>query len=81
MIIIFYACNGVVSSTLCTYRLRVDIFVDGKFCKDPDKVTADHLLVLGINILGNVSNPLGSMVTAADVQRICGLNTFGIYLA
>ncbi|KAK4773126.1 hypothetical protein SAY87_028145 [Trapa incisa] len=56
------------------------VFVNGKFCLDPNKVTADHFLARGFNVPGNVSNPLGSVVTAADVQKIPGLNTLGISL-
>ncbi|KAK6932074.1 Cupin 1 [Dillenia turbinata] len=57
------------------------LFVNGKFCKDPNLVTADDFFHAGLNIAGNTSNPLGSKVTLVNVDQIPGLNTLGISLA
>ncbi|KAK6932075.1 Cupin 1, partial [Dillenia turbinata] len=56
------------------------LFVNGKFCKDPNLVTADDFFLAGLNIAGNTSNPLGSKVTPVNVEQIPGLNTLGISL-
>ncbi|KAM5555248.1 hypothetical protein ABKV19_023245 [Rosa sericea] len=57
------------------------VFVNGKFCKDPKLATADDFFFSGLRIPGNTSNPLGSNVSAANVEQIAGLNTLGISLA
>ncbi|KAK6932065.1 Cupin 1 [Dillenia turbinata] len=56
------------------------LFVNGKFCKDPNLVTANDFFFQGLNIPGNTSNPLGSKVTPVNVVQIPGLNTLGISL-
>nr|GMD55007.1 germin-like protein subfamily 1 member 13 [Ipomoea batatas] len=57
------------------------LFVNGKFCKNPDDVKADDFLFRGLNKPGNTSNPLGSKVTPVNVDNLAGLNTLGISLA
>ncbi|XP_062003565.1 germin-like protein subfamily 1 member 11 [Rosa rugosa] len=57
------------------------VFVNGKFCKDPKLATADDFFFSGLQIPRNTSNPVGSNVTAANVEQIAGLNTLGISLA
>jgi quercetin dioxygenase-like cupin family protein len=44
-------------------------------------VNADDFLFQGLNKPGNTSNPLGSAVTAVNVNNLTGLNTFGISVA
>nr|KJB09652.1 hypothetical protein B456_001G154200 [Gossypium raimondii] len=56
------------------------VFVNGKFCKDPKLAKAEDFHLSGLNIPGNTSNQVGSMVTPANVQQIPGLNTLGISL-
>ncbi|KAM3377813.1 hypothetical protein P3S68_010226 [Capsicum galapagoense] len=56
------------------------VFVNGKFCKDPMQVVADDFFESGLNVPGNTSNPLGSVVTPVNVNQLPGLNTFGISL-
>ncbi|KAG6412403.1 hypothetical protein SASPL_125081 [Salvia splendens] len=58
-----------------------DVFVNGKFCKDPNLVVAEDFLFQGLNIPGNTSNQLGSAVTAVNVNQLPGLNTLGVSLA
>ncbi|CAK9156777.1 unnamed protein product [Ilex paraguariensis] len=65
---------------------KAAVFVNGKFCKDPKLATADDFFfpppnMSGLNIPRNTSNPLGSVVTAVNVEQIPGLNTLGISLA
>ncbi|PIA30203.1 hypothetical protein AQUCO_05700128v1 [Aquilegia coerulea] len=56
------------------------VFVNGKFCKDPMLAKADDFFLRGLNVPGNTSNQVGSMVTPANVVQIPGLNTLGISL-
>jgi len=56
------------------------VFVNGKFCKDPKMAKADDFFFDGLRKPGNTSNPVGSMVTQANVAQIPGLNTLGISL-
>ncbi|KAK6805211.1 hypothetical protein RDI58_002996 [Solanum bulbocastanum] len=57
------------------------VFVNGKFCKDPKDVTANDFFRPGLNVPGNTSNQLGSVVNAVNVNNLPGLNTLGISLA
>nr|CAN74480.1 hypothetical protein VITISV_042844 [Vitis vinifera] len=54
------------------------VFVNGKFCKDPKLASADDFFYYGLHIPGNITNPVGSMVTPVNVEQIPGLNTLGI---
>ena len=56
------------------------MFVNGKFCKDPKLATANDFFFSGLNIARSTSNPVGSVVTPANVAQIPGLNTLGISL-
>ncbi|GMI65130.1 hypothetical protein like AT3G05950 [Hibiscus trionum] len=56
------------------------VFVNGKLCKDPKLAVPEDFFLAGLNIPGNISNQVGSMVTQANVQQIPGLNTLGISL-
>ncbi|XP_057810287.1 germin-like protein subfamily 1 member 16 [Salvia miltiorrhiza] len=55
-----------------------DVFVNGRFCKNPDKVVAKDFLFQGLNIPGNTSNELGFAATVVNVDRLPGLNTLGV---
>ncbi|CAL9020068.1 unnamed protein product [Prunus brigantina] len=57
------------------------VFVNGKFCKDPKLANANDFFFSGLQIARNTQNPLGSTVTAVNVDQIAGLNTLGISLA
>uniref|UniRef100_A0A6N2MCQ3 Cupin type-1 domain-containing protein n=1 Tax=Salix viminalis TaxID=40686 RepID=A0A6N2MCQ3_SALVM len=61
--------------------MKKKMFVNGKFCKDPKLATAKDFFFSGLDIARNTSNPLGSVVTPANVAQIPGLNTLGISLA
>ncbi|KAK4489409.1 hypothetical protein RD792_005218 [Penstemon davidsonii] len=54
------------------------VFVNGKFCKNPDMVVADDFFLSGLNKPGNTSNAVGSWVTPVNVNQLPGLNTLGI---
>ncbi|KAK6150849.1 hypothetical protein DH2020_015781 [Rehmannia glutinosa] len=56
------------------------VFVNGKICKNPNKVVAEDFFFSGLNKAGNTSNAVGSRVTAVNVNQIAGLNTLGISL-
>ncbi|KAL9379277.1 hypothetical protein Peur_027759 [Populus x canadensis] len=56
------------------------VFVNGKFCKDPKLATENDFFFSGLNIARSTSNPVGSVVTPANVAQIPGLNTLGISL-
>ncbi|PHT41508.1 Germin-like protein subfamily 1 member 7, partial [Capsicum baccatum] len=57
------------------------VFVNGKFCKNPKIVTAEDFFRPGLNVAGDTSNPVGSAVTAVNVNNLAGLNTLGISFA
>ncbi|KAF8017644.1 hypothetical protein BT93_H2748 [Corymbia citriodora subsp. variegata] len=58
-----------------------EVFVNGKFRKDPKQVTADDFLFEGFRYPGNTANLLRSKVTPAFVHQSQGLNTLGISIA
>ncbi|KAK6805220.1 hypothetical protein RDI58_003005 [Solanum bulbocastanum] len=57
------------------------VFVNEKFCKNPMDVTVDDFFRPGLNMAGNTSNQLRSVVTAVNVNNLVGLKTLGISLA
>ncbi|CAN6717336.1 unnamed protein product [Malus baccata var. baccata] len=57
------------------------VFVNGKFCKDPKLASANDFFSDKLRYPGNTSNPVGSIVTAANVDDIPGFNTLGISFA
>lgn len=57
------------------------MFVNGKFCKDPKLANANDFFFSGLQNPRNTQNPLGSNVTAVNVDNLLGLNTLGISLA
>ncbi|KAJ4981839.1 hypothetical protein NE237_032676 [Protea cynaroides] len=61
--------------------LKSGVFVNGKFCKDPNLATANDFVFKGLDIPGNTSNNLGSKVTPVFVDQLPGLNTLGISMA
>ncbi|KAA8536835.1 hypothetical protein F0562_029313 [Nyssa sinensis] len=60
---------------------RIGVFVNGKFCKDPNLTTADDFYFTGLNIPRNTSNPIGSVATLITADTYHGLNTLGIAFA
>ncbi|KAB1226769.1 Germin-like protein subfamily 1 member 14 [Morella rubra] len=56
-------------------------FVNGKFCNDPMRATANDFFFSGLDKAGDTSNRQGSNVTAVNVDNLAGLNTLGISVA
>ncbi|KAJ0013568.1 hypothetical protein Pint_20275 [Pistacia integerrima] len=56
------------------------VFVNGKFCKDPKLAKAGDFY-FSVKMTGDTNNPVGSNVSAVNVDKIPGLNTLGISAA
>lgn len=54
------------------------LFVNGKFCKNPNMVKAEDFFFYGLQNAGDTSNKFGFNVTTVNVEQIPGLNTLGI---
>ncbi|KAF2316344.1 hypothetical protein P3X46_026200 [Hevea brasiliensis] len=54
------------------------VFVNGKFCKDPEHVTADDFFYSGLNVASETSKQLGARTNLLTVDSIPGLNTNGL---
>ncbi|KAJ3693549.1 hypothetical protein LUZ60_009029 [Juncus effusus] len=65
----------------CVADKMSPVFVNGFVCKDPKLVTPNDFFFPGLDKPGNTMNPVGSAVTAVNVNQIPGLNTLGISLA
>uniref|UniRef100_A0A453GN29 Germin-like protein n=1 Tax=Aegilops tauschii subsp. strangulata TaxID=200361 RepID=A0A453GN29_AEGTS len=58
--------------------------VNGYPCKPAENVTADDFFYGGLASAADVyggGNPMGSVVTVADVERLPGLNTLGVSMS
>ena len=60
------------------YYYRVGVKVNGFPCKDEANVTAADFFFDGLAKPGVINNTVGSLVTAANVEKIPGLNTMGV---
>uniref|UniRef100_A0A2N9EQS2 Germin-like protein n=1 Tax=Fagus sylvatica TaxID=28930 RepID=A0A2N9EQS2_FAGSY len=65
----------------CVAINKTEVFVNGKFCKDPKLTTADDFFFSGLDKPGNIENKLGFNANLVNVDKILGLNTLGISLA
>ncbi|XP_071730101.1 putative germin-like protein 2-1 [Rutidosis leptorrhynchoides] len=65
----------------CVADPKSKVLVNGVVCKDPKAVTADDFRFEGLNVMGNTSNTVGSIVTPVTVVQLKGLNTLGISMA
>ncbi|KAL2576082.1 hypothetical protein AAZV13_16G055300 [Glycine max] len=63
----------------CVATKERDVYVNGKFCKEPKDVKAEDFYKEVEP--GNPSNQLGSAVTPVFVDQLPGLNTLGLSLA
>ncbi|KDP45308.1 hypothetical protein JCGZ_09557 [Jatropha curcas] len=54
------------------------VLVNGKFCKDPEHVTADDFSFSGLNNARETSKQLGIRTNLLTVEEIPGLNTNGL---
>ncbi|KAL6324196.1 hypothetical protein AAG906_006468 [Vitis piasezkii] len=57
------------------------VFVNGKFCKNPNLTVAEDFLYQGLNIPGNTSNYVRSIVNLINVDQLPGENTLGVSVA
>ncbi|XP_024027982.1 germin-like protein subfamily 1 member 16 [Morus notabilis] len=57
------------------------LFVNGKFCKNPELVKAEDFFFSGIDIPRDTNNAVGSNVSMVNVDNLPGLNTLGVSLA
>ncbi|KAL5222511.1 hypothetical protein ABZP36_027224 [Zizania latifolia] len=55
--------------------------LNGFPCKRPENVTVNDFFFDGLANGGNTGNAVGSVVTAANVERLPGLNTLGVSIA
>ncbi|KAF2287499.1 hypothetical protein GH714_000943 [Hevea brasiliensis] len=55
----------------------IKLFVNGKFCKNPNLTVAEDFFFPGLNVPGNTGNRVGSNVTLVNVDKLFGLNTLG----
>lgn len=62
----------------CVADLNSTVVVNGFPCKAPSAVKADDFFFAGLAMEGNTTNPLGLMVTSANVRSFPGLNTLGL---
>ena len=55
--------------------------LNGFPCKKPESVTPNDFFSDVLSLPGNTGNPVGSAVTAANVEKLPGLNTLGMSMS
>ncbi|KAF6171206.1 hypothetical protein GIB67_001921 [Kingdonia uniflora] len=65
----------------CVADLSSGVTINGFVCKPSNNVSANDFFFDGLKNPGLINNSLGSLVTAANVLKIPGLNTLGVSLA
>ncbi|XP_029127029.1 germin-like protein subfamily 2 member 2 [Cajanus cajan] len=66
---------------LCVAFPSSGVKVNGYACKEEANVTADDFFYGGLPNPGVINDTMGSVVTAANVEKIPGLNTLGLSLS
>ncbi|XVF31541.1 hypothetical protein REPUB_Repub16aG0154600 [Reevesia pubescens] len=66
---------------LCVADLSSGVKVNGFPCKNPSSIVADDFFFAGLAKPGFPNNIVGSLVTAANVEKIPGLNTLGVSMS
>ncbi|KAF5947277.1 hypothetical protein HYC85_013234 [Camellia sinensis] len=68
------------ATTVIWHHLFLDQLsrVNGFVCRNPMLAQASDFSLMGLNLPGNTSNPLGSAITPATVAQIPGLDTLGV---
>ena len=61
--------------------MRAALRLNGFPCKRPENVTANDFFSDVLAAPGNTGNPVGSVVTAANVENLPGLNTMGVSMS
>ncbi|GAV70500.1 Cupin_1 domain-containing protein [Cephalotus follicularis] len=65
----------------CVADTSSDIRLNGFACKKQENVTAADFFYAGLAKPGVANNSVGSIVTAANVEKVPGLNTLGVSLS
>ncbi|XP_074587206.1 germin-like protein 5-1 [Curcuma longa] len=65
----------------CVADLNSSVKLNGFACKAAANVTAADFFFAGLATPGATNNTMGSLVTAANVEKIPGLNTLGVSLS
>ncbi|XP_058083383.1 germin-like protein 5-1 [Magnolia sinica] len=66
---------------ICVADPTSAVKINGFACKDIATVNATDFFFDGLAKAGSTNNSMGSLVTAANVQKIPGLNTLGVSLS
>ncbi|XP_031497436.1 germin-like protein 5-1 [Nymphaea colorata] len=66
---------------ICVADLASPVKLNGYACKESSKVNASDFFFAGLATAGATNNSMGSLVTAANVQKVPGLNTLGVSLS
>ncbi|XP_021830392.1 rhicadhesin receptor [Prunus avium] len=66
---------------ICVADLAAGVKVNGFVCKNEANATAEDFFTAGLAKPGLTNNTFGSLVTAANVLKVPGLNTLGVSLA
>ncbi|XVF41683.1 hypothetical protein PTKIN_Ptkin01aG0299600 [Pterospermum kingtungense] len=66
---------------LCVADLSSGVKVNGYPCKNPTSIGPDDFFFHGLAKPGLTNNTVGSIVTAANVEKIPGLNTLGVSMS
>ena len=66
---------------MCHCYVYTGLKVNGFACKDEANITASDFFFGGLAKAGVINNTVGSVVTAANVEKIPGLNTLGVSLS
>uniref|UniRef100_A0ACD5XG64 Uncharacterized protein n=1 Tax=Avena sativa TaxID=4498 RepID=A0ACD5XG64_AVESA len=61
--------------------LQGPLRLNGLPCKRPENVTANDFFSDAVSLPGNTNNPVGSAVTAVNVEKLPGLNTLGVSMS
>ncbi|PON50292.1 Germin [Parasponia andersonii] len=65
----------------CVSDPRSQELPSGLACKDPNQVRPEDFFFSGLNVAGEITNPVGSRVTPVTSAQVPGLNSLGISLA
>ncbi|URD79102.1 germin-like protein [Musa troglodytarum] len=66
---------------ICVADLNSNVKLNGFACKPAASVTEADFFFKGLAMAGATNNTMGSLVTAANVEKIPGLNTLGASLS
>ncbi|XP_043715330.1 germin-like protein 5-1 isoform X1 [Telopea speciosissima] len=76
-----YASDPDMLQDVCVADLTSGVKVNGYPCKKAGNVSASDFFYSGLAKAGMTNNTMGSVVTAANVEKIPGLNTLGVSIS